>query len=182
MDDLLKLHIRMSDGDHEIPARVRTGPTKVTGLLPLAREISEGITAIGIGRALAEGRSVTCRAGCAACCVQLVPIAPAEAIRLLEVVEAMPGRVRGAVKGRFESAARRLNEVGLVDRRAAPGQAALRSSPTVKTPVGGCEPPLFRRPDPLSLPGKRLLRRLSRTADGLPRIQRHDARLAVRDA
>lgn len=107
----------------------------MTGLLPLAREISEGITVIGIGRALAEGRSISCRAGCGACCAQLVPIAPAEAIRLVEVVEAMPGPGREAVKGRFENAARRLKEAGLVDRRAPPGQAALRSpAPTGKTP------------------------------------------------
>ena len=103
-------------------------------LLPLAREISEGITAIGIGRALAEGRNVSCRAGCGACCAQLVPIAPAEAVRLAEVVEAMPGRRRGAVKARFGNAMRRLREIGLVDRRTSPGQAALRSpAPTVKT-------------------------------------------------
>jgi Fe-S-cluster containining protein len=133
--DLLKLHIHRSDGDHEVTARYRIGPTKVMELLPLAREISDGITAIVIGQERSEGRNVSCRAGCGACCVQLVPIAPAEAVLLADVVEAMPERQRGTVKARFENAVRRLREMGLIDRRAFPGQAALRSpAPTGKTP------------------------------------------------
>jgi Fe-S-cluster containining protein len=104
-------------------------------LLPLARAISEGITAIAIAHERAEGRNVTCRAGCGACCAQLVPISPAEAVRLAEVVEAMPERRRGIVEARFENAVRRLREIGLIDRRAFPAQAALRSpAPTAKTP------------------------------------------------
>ena len=103
--------------------------------MPLARAISEGITAIVIERERAEGRIVSCRAGCGACCTQLVPIAPAEAVRLAEVVEAMPGRRRGAVEDRFENAVRRLREIGLIDPETFPEQAALRSpAPTGKTP------------------------------------------------
>jgi len=103
--------------------------------LPLARAISEGITAIVIARERAEGRNVSCRAGCGACCAQLVPIAPAEAVRLAEVVESMPGRRRGTVTARFEDAVRRLREIGLIDRTSFPEQAALRSpAPTAKTP------------------------------------------------
>ena len=104
-------------------------------LLPFAREISEGITAIAIGRALAAGGNVSCRAGCGACCAQLVPIAPLEAVRLAEVVEAAPGPRREALEARFGHAVRRLRETGLLDRSAPAGQAALRSpAPTRKTP------------------------------------------------
>jgi hypothetical protein len=132
--DDLKLHLHLFDGDHEVSARFRIGPTKVMELLPLAREISEGITAIVIEHERSEGRNVSCRAGCGACCVQLVPIAPAEAVRLAEVVEAMPGRRRETVEARFENAVRRLREIGLVDRGASPDLGALRSpAPTGKT-------------------------------------------------
>jgi len=127
--DDLKLHIHMSDGDHEISAPFPTGPVKVMEMLPLARRISEGITAVAIEGALSQGGNISCRAGCGACCSQLVPIAPAEAVRLAEVVEAMPEGRRGAVRTRFESAVKRLREAGLVDRSAPPFQAALRSSP-----------------------------------------------------
>ena len=127
--DDLKLHIHMFDGDHEISARFPTGTVKVLEMLPLARGISEGITAVAIGYAVSQGEKISCRAGCGVCCSQLVPIAPAEAVRLAEVVEAMPEGRGAAVRKRFENAARRLREVGLVDRGAPPWQAALRSSP-----------------------------------------------------
>ena len=127
--DDLKLHIHMFDGDHEISARFPTGSAKVMEMLPLARKISEGITVVAIGRALSQGENLSCRAGCGACCSQLVPIAPAEAVRLAEVVEAMPEGRGKAVRKRFEHAVRRLRAAGLVDRNAPPCQAALRASP-----------------------------------------------------
>lgn len=127
--DDLKLHIHMLGGDHEISARFPTGPAKVLEMLPLARGISEGVTAVAIGYALSQGGSISCRAGCGACCSQLVPIAPAEAVRLAEVVAAMPGGRGKAVRKRFEHAVRRLRAAGLVDRNASPRHAALRASP-----------------------------------------------------
>ena len=127
--DDLKLQIHMFDGDHEISARFPTGRVKVLEMLPLARGISEGITAVAIGYAVSQGEKISCRAGCGVCCSQLVPITPAEAVRLAEVVEAMPGGRGKAVKKRFERAVRRLRAAGLVDRNAPPCQAALRASP-----------------------------------------------------
>lgn len=127
--DDLKLHIHMFDGVHEISARFPTGPAKLLEMLPVARGISEGITNVAIGYALSEGGKISCRAGCGACCSQLVPIAPAEAVRLAEIVVAMPEGRGAAVRKRFENAVGRLREAGLVDRNAPPCQAALRASP-----------------------------------------------------
>jgi Fe-S-cluster containining protein len=128
--DDLKLHLHVLDGDHLIEARARIGPTRVRELLPLAREIAEGVVAIALAHSAAEGNSVSCRAGCAACCRQVVPIAPLEAVRLAEVVNALPKERRKAVKKRFENAARRMADAGLVERRAPPGRAALVSAKT----------------------------------------------------
>jgi len=127
--DDLKLHVHMFDGDNEISARFPTGSAKVLEMLPLARGISEGITAVAIGYALSQGGNISCGPGCGACCSQLVPIAPAEAVRLAEVVAAMPEGRGKAVRKRFEHAVRRLRAAGLVDRNASPCQAALRASP-----------------------------------------------------
>jgi Fe-S-cluster containining protein len=56
-------------------------------------------------------------------------------VRLAEVVEGMPVQRRGTVTARFENAVRRLREMGLIDRKSFPAQAALRSpAPTAKTP------------------------------------------------
>jgi Fe-S-cluster containining protein len=131
--DDLKLHLRVLDADHEITARARIGPTRVMELLPLARAISEGVSAIAVAYEQAEGKAISCKAGCAACCRFLVPIAPAEAVRLSEVVEAMPKERRRAVKKRFEKAVQRMEQIGLLDPRRPRGQAALRSVKTDPT-------------------------------------------------
>ena len=64
----------------------------------------------------ASGRSVTCAAGCAACCRQLVPISRWEALHLASVVRAMPSARRKRVTGRFTAAIRRLEAAGLLSR------------------------------------------------------------------
>lgn len=125
--DDLKLHLRVLDEDHQITTQVRIGPTKLMELLPPARAISEGVSAIAVADEVAQGKAISCKAGCGACCRQVVPIAPAEAVRIADVVEAMPKERRRAVKKRFEAALRRLEQVGLLDPRRLRGQAALVS-------------------------------------------------------
>ncbi len=128
--DDLKLHLRVLDEDHVITARARVGATRVMELLPLARAISEGVSAVAIAHEQAQGKAISCKAGCASCCRVLIPIAPAEAVRLAEVVDAMPKERRRAVKKRFEKAVQRMEQVGLLDPRRPRGQAALRSVKT----------------------------------------------------
>ena len=132
--DDLKLHLHVLGNDHAVETRARVGPTQLMELLPLAREISQGISAIVVADTQAHGQTISCRAGCAACCRPLIPIAPVEAIRLAEVVDAMPLDRRRAVKKRFEKAVHRMEQAGLVDARAPRGRAALLS-----TEVGGAE-------------------------------------------
>lgn len=128
--DDLKLHLHVLDEDHEIHARARVGRTRLMEVLPLARAIAEGVSAIAVAHEAKEGRSVSCRAGCGACCRQLVPIAPAEAARLAEVVEAMPKERRREVKKRFEKAVFQLEKAGLLDPRRRRGAPALLSAKT----------------------------------------------------
>lgn len=126
--DDLKLHLHVLGEDHEIDTRARVGPTRLGELLPLARSISEGVSAIAVAHEAREGRTVSCRAGCGACCCQVVPIAPLEAARLATVVEAMPEERRREVNGRFADAIRRLERAGVIDPKRRRGVAALRST------------------------------------------------------
>jgi len=126
----LKLHLHVLGGDHAIDAHAPIGPTRLMALLPLAREISEGVTAIALADTRAKGQSISCRAGCAACCRPLIPIAPAEAVRLAEIVDAMPLERRRAVKKSFEKAVQRMEREGLVDASAPRGRSALMSAET----------------------------------------------------
>jgi Fe-S-cluster containining protein len=130
--DDLKLHLHVLGEDHEISARARVGRAGVMELLPLARQISEGVSRIALDHARSGGESITCKAGCAACCRMLIPIAPAEAVRLAEVVAEMPEERRRAVEERFERAVKRMEQIGLLDPRAPRGRSALLSARAAK--------------------------------------------------
>jgi Fe-S-cluster containining protein len=67
-------------------------------------------------QAQAEGRQISCKAGCGACCRQAVPISEAEALSLAELVSALPEERRTSVRARFEAALIRLKEAGLFEK------------------------------------------------------------------
>jgi len=71
-----------------------------------------------------NGKAISCRAGCGACCRQLVPVSELEALHLAHVVEAMPADRRERVIQRFHQARERA-EPSLRQFHAAIGGAAV---------------------------------------------------------
>lgn len=126
--DDLHLHLHVLGQDHELAAQVRVGPTRTPEALPAARTIADGVTRIALDHARAAGNAASCQRGCTSCCRQIVPLAPVEAVRLAEVVEALPDAKRRAVKRRFEEIVKRMEDAGLLDRRAPRGRTALQSA------------------------------------------------------
>src|SRR5439155_26393738 len=98
----------------EIP--VPTEPTAPRELLPVFRALADTIVEIAVRAVERRGQTVSCRAGCGACCRQLVPIAPLEARLLAELVESLPEPRRSAIEARFAAARERLAEAGLLDK------------------------------------------------------------------
>ena len=81
-------------------------------LLPVLRRAADALLAEGARR---QGVAPTCRAGCAACCRQLVPLASAEADDLRARLARLPAPRRAALEARFGAARRRLAATGLED-------------------------------------------------------------------
>src|SRR5436190_450216 len=90
-------------------------------MLPFFRAVAEAIVDRGIRHVEAEGKMVSCRAGCGACCRQLVPITPAEAHQVASVVEALAEPRRTTVRQRFADARARLAETPLLAMLEDPG-------------------------------------------------------------
>ena len=109
----------------EVELVVQAGPATLDDVLPIFQGLSDLFVAQGVAKAEAEGRAVTCRAGCGACCRQLVPVSEAEARALARLVEAMPEPRRTQVRARFEAALTALGPSGVLDRIA--NQDATRS-------------------------------------------------------
>ncbi|WP_340643796.1 YkgJ family cysteine cluster protein [Phenylobacterium sp.] len=94
---------------------VPAGPVAVEDVLPIFQGLSSLLAARAAAKATAAGRSVSCQAGCGACCRQLVPIAPAEARALARVVDAMPEPRQSEVRARFDAAVATVSATDLFE-------------------------------------------------------------------
>ncbi|MEN6320067.1 MAG: YkgJ family cysteine cluster protein [Syntrophaceae bacterium] len=105
---------------------VRLGKRVPLDLLPAARELTMQATAVVIEQARAKGREISCKAGCGACCRQLVVISIVEALSLVDLVAALPPDQQRTIRERFSDALRRLESARMLDPSRPKGQRALR--------------------------------------------------------
>lgn len=101
--------------DVEMSMLLPDGSVAPSALLPALRPVSGVLAELATREAGEEGRTVSCRKGCGACCRQLVPVAPAEAHAVARLVEALPEPRRSELRARFDDASRRLREAGLLE-------------------------------------------------------------------
>lgn len=93
---------------------VPTGPCRTDDLLPLARALSNAVVGETVRAVERSGDCISCKAGCGACCRQLVAISEVEARRIAGVVANLPEPRRSTVRARFAEARRRLDGAGLL--------------------------------------------------------------------
>jgi Fe-S-cluster containining protein len=121
-----EFNLRLKLGDSELVARVSvpTAPIRPADLLPVLQSLDDALVDAAIETVGREGKPVSCRAGCGACCRQLVPISPTEARYLAELVAGLPEDRRRHVVKRFLDAAAALEPCGMLDRLRAASELA----------------------------------------------------------
>ncbi len=95
-----------------VPAK----PVKLRRMLPVFQQMSNAFNEIGIGNLKNEGKDISCKAGCGACCRQLVPISEAEAHELRWVIENLPEPRQSEIRRRFDDAGDRLKQISFFER------------------------------------------------------------------
>ena len=116
-DDSVTATIRLSGADWELQAKITVpaGPTTPAALLPTFQSLA-GAIADSAARAVEEnGSKVTCRAGCSACCRQLVQVSAEEAGLLRVHLASMPEPLQSKIRQRFADAEERFREAGILD-------------------------------------------------------------------
>jgi Fe-S-cluster containining protein len=83
---------------------VPTNRVKPQRMLPIFQQMTNSFVEMGVGAARSDGLAVSCKAGCGACCRQMVPLAEIEAYRIAEMVDGFEEPRRGEIRGRFEAA------------------------------------------------------------------------------
>lgn len=109
-------HFELTAGGRTIEASVSlpAADVRLTDLLPVLMSFTNALVALAEDAAREAGKPVSCRAGCGACCRQLVPVSEPEALYLAELVEAMPPGRAAQVRERFRAALEALG-AGLLD-------------------------------------------------------------------
>ncbi len=108
----LKMGQRTMDAGVNLPE----APVRTIDLLPVLLPFASAIVDASAADVEEEGKHISCRAGCGACCRQLVPISRPEALYLAAHLDSLPPERRTMVRERFRVAVERLRETGMRER------------------------------------------------------------------
>jgi Fe-S-cluster containining protein len=91
------------------------GRTTLTQLLPVLQSIEGAVIGRVEEEAQARGTPISCRAGCGACCRQMVPVSLFEAEALTEWMASLPQERQDELAQRFHRALLALRDAGVID-------------------------------------------------------------------
>ncbi len=104
----LRIGAQPVDLEMTVPAR----PVTLHRMLPVFQQLTDMFVDASVDLAAKEGRTVSCKAGCGACCRQAVPISEAEVQQIAELVAALPEPRRGQIRARFAAGVARIRATG----------------------------------------------------------------------
>lgn len=99
----------------ELKVTIPKIPIHPQRMLSVLRQMSNAFVNLAVKQVEADGKTVQCRAGCGACCRQLVPISHLEARQLSELVDKLPEPRRTEIVGRFKDALERLHAANILE-------------------------------------------------------------------
>jgi Fe-S-cluster containining protein len=97
-----------------IDLTIPTSSTRLIDILPVFQSLADVVVGTVAEAVEASGERISCKAGCGACCRQLVPISEVEARRIRDLVESLPEPRRSQIRQRFAEARRKLEAAGLL--------------------------------------------------------------------
>ncbi len=111
--ETFQLSIHTTAGDLNSSVSVPSTLIPIADIIPLMRSLGGQAHKLAIDRVSPTDATVSCHKGCAACCRMMIPVAPPEAFRLLDVIEKLPSDKQEAVRNRFQDVQLTLRKAGL---------------------------------------------------------------------
>ena len=111
----VSLHLRMGEASREVKLSAPTRSVTPVELLPVIQAFDSDVAALAEDASRRSGKTVSCKAGCGACCRQIVPISETEARFLAKLVAKMPRDRRRGIERRFSKALAALSKAGMLD-------------------------------------------------------------------
>lgn len=111
--ELLALEILTPEGPLRATLALPPRPMRLPELALGFLGISSKLTDRSVEREEREGRTLSCRKGCGACCRQVVPLSPPEAWLVSDLVGGLQPVRRAEVRAAFAAAAETLDKAGV---------------------------------------------------------------------
>jgi Fe-S-cluster containining protein len=102
--DALALKIRTPEGELSAVLRVPAAPMRLSELALSFMGMSSKLTDMAVARETRDGKQVSCRKGCGACCRQPVPLSLPEAWLIADIVAGLPAARQATVREAFAAA------------------------------------------------------------------------------
>ena len=117
-EDWLTGNVTIKIGGHPLSMQmtVPAWPVQIRRMLPVFQQMSDSFVGLGVDAAVAAGGTISCKAGCGACCRQAVPIAETEAFQIAELVSNMLEPRRSEIMKRFDDACKHLKKTGWLEK------------------------------------------------------------------
>lgn len=111
-----QIQLAVDDMLFEMQLTVQANPVKPQRMLPVFQQITNLYVEMGVAATKSQGKSISCKKGCGACCRHFVALSEIEAYDIAEIVEKMPEPRRSQVKERFNKALAHFTEIGWIER------------------------------------------------------------------
>ena len=111
---VIEVDIETPDGHLRGKMGLPIGRMRLSELAFNAMPVVEQLVAQAVGREKRDGRAISCRAGCGACCRQLVPVSPPEAWMVADLLASAKEPRRSLWHQRFATVRQRLADENLM--------------------------------------------------------------------
>jgi Fe-S-cluster containining protein len=108
--------VGIGDESFKATAVVPAGECNLTQILPVIQALDDSFIAGVTAQTSAAGLHVSCKAGCGACCRQMVPLSIFEAEALTDWIRSLPEERQQELAQRFHQALLKLKAGGLIER------------------------------------------------------------------
>ncbi len=104
--------LRLAGEELNVHVAVPETPVSLADIVPLAQKLADWIAQSATCRQKAEGKAISCRKDCSACCRYLVPLSVPELLRLGCELAVLPSPNREPILSRFDAAMRCIVQAG----------------------------------------------------------------------
>ena len=112
----VKLKLEIAGDPLDLETRVPETRTSAVELIPAFQAFTNQVVTHSIRQAEKSGKSISCKAGCGACCKQPVPVTLLEVEYLNRVVKKMPAQKQQQIRAIFVDHLKAVQEAGLLDK------------------------------------------------------------------